>query len=137
MSLQHFAAINHSVCTGRAISCCNKLRDTSQRQIASCLLVNSCLNLCLSNRILSPQQVAQIQSDLILCDLLRRHNSVAETKIFTKILQHTRSDLSPQQGVAATCRLVCSDLKTYNINQALNEEKTGIRDLCRSKLKID
>ena len=126
MSLQHFGGINHSLCTGRAISCYNKLRDTSQGQVNSCVLVNLCLNLCLSNRILSPQQVAKIQSDSILSDLLRRHQSVAETKIFTKILQHTRGDLSPQKGVAATCRLVRSDLKTYNIMKALNEEKTGI-----------
>ena len=102
MSLQHFAAINHSVRTGRAISYCNKLRDTSQWQIAWCVLrlVNSCANLCLSNRILSPQQVAQIQSDLIFCDLLPRQNYVAETKIFTKILQYTQNDLS-QRRVAA------------------------------------
>ena len=51
---------------------------------------------------LSPQQVAQIQSDVIFCDLLQRQNSFAETKIFTKILQYTRSDLSLRR-VAATC----------------------------------
>ena len=39
--------------------------DTWQRQIASCVLENFCENLCRCNRILSPQQVAQIQSDLI------------------------------------------------------------------------
>ena len=46
--------------------------DTWQRQIASCVLENFCENLCLCNRILSPQQVAQIRSDLIICDMLRR-----------------------------------------------------------------
>ena len=51
---------------------------------------------------LSPQQVAQIQSDLIFCDLLQRQNSVAETKIFTKILQYTRSDLALRR-VASPC----------------------------------
>ena len=108
--------------------------DMSQRQIASCVLENVCENLCRCNRILLPQQVAQIQSDLIFCDLLQRQNSVAETKIFTKILQYTRSDLSLQRvaspcccnlspdlftwsdlsprRVAATCRLVCTDLYT-------------------------
>ena len=35
-------------------------------------------------------------------ELLRRQNSVAEIKIFTKILQYTRSDLS-RQCVAASC----------------------------------
>ena len=33
------------------------------------------------------------QISLNLCDLLRRQNSVAEIKIFTKILQYTRMSL--------------------------------------------
>ena len=85
---RHVAATNRFVCSGEF-----------------------CENLCRSNRILSPQQVAQIQSDLIFCDLLQRQNSVAGTKIFTKIL-HTWGDLSPRR-VAATCRLVCTDLYRY------------------------
>ena len=76
--------------------------DTSQRQIASCVLENFCENLCLRNRILSLQQVAKNQIRLNLCDLLRQQNSVAATKIFTKILQYTRSDLL-LQCVTATC----------------------------------
>ena len=60
--------------------------DTSQRQIASCVQEKFCENLCLRNRIfLSLQQVAKNQIRLNLCDLLRRQNSVAATKIFTKI----------------------------------------------------
>ena len=109
--------------------------DTLQRQIRRFVCTGEiCENLCRCNRILSPQQVAQIQSDLIFCDLLQRQNSVAETKIFTKILQYTRSDLSLRRvaspcccnqspdlytwsdmslrRVAATCRLVCTDLQT-------------------------
>ena len=46
-------------------------------------------------------------TSLILCNLLQRQNVVAETKIFTKILQNTRSDLSNDkspQFVAATSR---------------------------------
>ena len=39
---------------------------------------------------------------LIFCDLLPWQNSVAETKILTKLLQYTKSDLS-QRRVAATC----------------------------------
>ena len=35
--------------------------------------------------------------------MLLRQNSVAETKIFTKILQHTRSDLSLRRAVATCC----------------------------------
>ena len=46
--------------------------DTLQRQIASCVLENFCENLSRCNRILSPQQVAQIQFDLIFCDMLQR-----------------------------------------------------------------
>ena len=76
--------------------------DTSQRQLALCVQENFGENLCLCNRVLSQQQVAQILSDLIFCDLLQRQNYVAEIKIFTKILQHTRSDLSLRR-VAATC----------------------------------
>ena len=76
--------------------------DTSQRQIASCVLEKFCENLCLRNIILSPQQVTKNQIRQNLCDLLLRQNSVAETKIFTKILLRTRSDLSLQR-VAVTC----------------------------------
>ena len=80
MSRRHVAATNRFVCTGEI-----------------------CENLCRCNRILSPQQVAQIQSDLIFCDLLQRQNSVAETKIFTKILQYTRSDLSLRRVASPCC----------------------------------
>ena len=46
------------------------------------------------------QQVAQLQSDMIFCDLLQRQNSVAETTIFRKNYPvHTK------RFVAATCRL--------------------------------
>ena len=43
------------------------------------------VKICLHNRILPLQQVAKSQIRLNLCDLLRRQNSVAATKIFTKI----------------------------------------------------
>ena len=66
----------------------------SQQQIASCVLENFCENVCRCNWILLPQQVAQFQSDLIFCNLLQQQNSVAETKIFPKILQYTQSNLS-------------------------------------------
>ena len=83
-----------------AATCCG---DTTHRQIASCVLEKFCKNLRLCNRILSPQQAAQILSDLSFCNMLLRQNSVAETKIFTKILQHTRSDLSLRRVVATCC----------------------------------
>ena len=82
-------AANHSVWRGQVISCCNKLHNMSQQQIALCLLENFCANLGLCNIILLPQQVSQILADLILW-------LVAKSNIFTKILQYTWSDLSPQ-----------------------------------------
>ena len=60
----------------------------SRRHVAATVNRSVCMQPML------PQQVAQIQSDLIFCDLLQRQNSVSETKIFTKILQYTRSYLS-------------------------------------------
>ena len=60
--------------------------DTSQQQIASCVLENFRENLRLRNKILSLQHVAKNQIRLNLCDLLRRQNSVAAKKIFTNIL---------------------------------------------------
>ena len=57
MRLQHFAVTNHSVCTGLAISCCNQPGYVAATN-ASCVLENFCENLCLRNRILSPQKVA-------------------------------------------------------------------------------
>ena len=90
--------------------------DTSQRQIASCVLENFCENLCLRDRILSLQQVAKNQIRLNLCDLLWRQNSVAATKIFTKFsTTHElicRCNVSSQH-VAATYCLVCTHLKVF------------------------
>ena len=63
----HIQDVVHTGC------CTNMLR----RQIASCVLEKFCENLCLCNRILSPQQVAQIQSDLIFRVLFLRQNSLA------------------------------------------------------------
>ena len=68
----------------------------TQRQIMTnhfVCLENFCENLCLHNGILSLQQITKKQIRLNLCDLLWQQNSVAATKIFTKILQYTRSDL--------------------------------------------
>ena len=97
----HFLAVVAPTTTWRSVHTRRQVAatcrsDTLQRQIAPCVLENFCENLCSCNRILLPQQVAQIQSDMIFCDLLQRQNSVSETKIFTKIFQYTRSDLSLQ-----------------------------------------
>ena len=107
--LQHVAATDHSVCTGRATSCSNKVR----RHVAA---TNRFV--CTGEflwKSLSPQQnfVAATsrkksnQTESVR--LVAATNSVAATKIFTKILQYTRSDLSPRH-VAATCCLECTDL---------------------------
>ena len=68
--------------------------DTSQRQIASCVLKNFCENLCLCNRILSQRHVAKNQIRQNLCYLWWRQNSC-------------RCDVSPQH-VAANTRRTCT-----------------------------
>ena len=100
--LQHVAATDHSVCTGRATSCSNKVRRhvaaTNRFVCAGEFLWKS----------LSPQQnlVAATsrkksnQTESVR--LVAATNSLAATKIFTKILQYTRSNLSLQL-VATTC----------------------------------
>ena len=80
-------------------------------QFSSFVLEKFCENICLCNRILSQQHVAKNQIRQNLCDLLQRQNSVAETKIFTKFPQYTRSDLqlrlSPR-NVATTSHQTCT-----------------------------
>ena len=103
----------------RRLVAATRCGDTSQRQITSCVLENFCENLCLRNRILSLQQVAKNQIRLNLCDLLRRQNSVAATKIFTKTLHDheaiCRCNVSSRH-VAATCRLVCTTLQNLRLS---------------------
>ena len=55
-----------TVLTKKVGTVCDKL----QQQIASCVLEKFCENICLCNRILSPQQVSQILSDLIFGNML-------------------------------------------------------------------
>ena len=100
---QHVAATDHSMCAGRATSCSNKV---SRHVAATNRFVCTGEFLWKS---LSPQQnfVAATsrkksnQTESVR--LVVATNSVAATKIFTKILQYTRRDLSLQY-VAATCR---------------------------------
>lgn len=101
--------------THQTTSCSNTLR----RQVTAtshfvCTGEFFCESLCLRNRILSPQQIAQNQIRLNLYDSLRRQNSVAETKISTKLLQNARivaatyrATCTQSDFVAATC---CSDM---------------------------
>ena len=99
---QHVAVTDHSVCRARAIVVSEtRWGDTSQQQIASCVLANFCENLFpQQNFVAATSRKNQIR--LKLCDLLRRQIPVAATKIFTKILQCKRSVLS-LQCVFATC----------------------------------
>ena len=62
------------------------------------------VKICLHNRILPLQQVAKNQIRLNLCDLLRRQNSVAATKIFTKI-QYTKRTKSKWHCINSTLLL--------------------------------
>ena len=93
----------HSMCTGRATSCSNKVRWH--------VAATNCF-VCTGEflwKSLSPQQnfVAATRrkksNQTESARLVVATNSVAATKIFTKILQYTRSDLSLQY-VTATCR---------------------------------
>ena len=75
--------------------------DTSQRQIASCVLKNFCENLCLCNRFCRSNTLQKIKSDRICATcrgdkiLLQRHEAIC------------RCDVSPQH-VAATSRRTCT-----------------------------
>ena len=81
--------------------------DLLQRQILPCVVENFCENLWLRNRILLGQHVTKNQIRQNWCNLSRQENSFAETKIFTKILQDSRSNLS-LWCVAATSRPACT-----------------------------
>ena len=89
-----------------AATCCG---DTSQQQIASSVLEKFCENLCICNRILSPRQVTQ---NTVWFDFLQL---VAATKFRCRksknSLLHTNRFVTATCRVAATCRLVCTDLK--------------------------
>ena len=95
--LQHVAATDHSMCTGRATSCSNKVR----RHVAAtnCFVCTEEFLL----KSLSPQQnfvaaTSRKKSNRTeFVRLVAATNSVAATKIFTKILQYTQSDLSLQR----------------------------------------
>ena len=98
---QQVAETDHSLCAGRASSCSNKL---SLRRIAwtsgFVCTGDFLVKICLCNRILSPQQVAQIMSDLIFCDMLRRQ----------RFSQKSSNTHVSARHVIPNCRLVCTDL---------------------------
>ena len=84
----------------------NKLQRHVAATNPTCVLKNFCENLCLSNRILSLQQVAENQIRQNLCDLLRRQNFVAETKLSLNISPFTRRDLLLRRVVQRIARTV-------------------------------
>ena len=117
--------------------------DELQRQIALCVLENLCKNRCLCNRILSPQKLAQIVWFLIFCDLLQA-TKFSRRQISAKVMQYTRSDLSPQRD-AATSRLICintaglSDLSTRRVAatcRLFHFMKVGASTFCGPGSKI-
>ena len=88
-----------------------------------------------------------------LCGLLRRQISVAATKIFTKILQYTRSDLSLRRVASpCCCKLSPSEYRTLQLKYTVSmpekisiclnrgrEESVGNDDVsivCASKLEM-
>ena len=103
---------NRSLCVQvRRLVAATRYGDMSQRQIASCVQENFCENLCLCNRVLSQQQVAQMGliwffatccSDKIM--LRRQRFSQKFSSTHEAIC---RCDVSLQR-VAATCRQVCT-----------------------------
>ena len=99
-------------------TCCN---NTSQRQIASCVLEKLGENLCLCNGILSLWQVAQILSDLIFLQQVAATKFCCRDRDFHKIFQYTWSNLSLRR-VAATC---CCNLSP-SVYQPLKIAKQGL-----------
>ena len=110
---QHVAVTDHSVCRARAtVVSETRWGDTSQQQIASCVLENFCENLFpQQNFVAATSRKNQIR--LKLCDLLRRQIPVAATKFSQKFSSANgafcRCNVS-LRPVAATCRLVRTDL---------------------------
>ena len=74
---------------------------TTQRKISPpCVLENYCENLCLRNRILSPQHVRTQKNQIRqnLCDLSRRQNLLQKKRFF-----HKNSPVHTKWCVAVTC----------------------------------
>ena len=79
--------------------------DTSQLQIALRVLDNFYENLCLYNRILSLQKVAHIQSNYVLCNLLRRQRLLQKFSCTRKVICHFNVSL---QHVLVTHHATCT-----------------------------
>ena len=113
---------DHSRCTCQATSFSNKVRRHVAATNRFLCTGNFFENICLRNRILSLQRVAKNQIGLNLCDLLQRQNSVAATKIFTKILP-----LRMERFVAAMCHLVSTNLNEVDVEDS---ERATLASYC-------
>ena len=112
---QQVAATDHSVCTGSATSYSNISRRQSQLQIASCVLGNfvkifvSPTEFCRCNKSHKFWLIwffATCCCDKILLQRQRFSHNFSSTHEAI-----CRCDVSPRH-VAATCRLVCTDLNS-------------------------
>ena len=113
---------DHSRCTCQATSFSNKVRRHVAATNRFLCTGNFFENICLRNRILSLQRVAKNQIGLNLCDLLQRQNSVAATKIFTKILP-----VRMERFVAAMCHLVSTNLNEVDVEDS---ERATLASYC-------
>ena len=109
------------------LTCCvfsKRKKNEKKNKIMSVYRLCVWENFGLHNRILSLQQVAQNQIRQNLCNLSQGQNYIAETKISTKIIQYTPSNMKPRdviQLVAATYHLLCSNC--YNNYQSSNNNQ--------------
>ena len=120
---QQVMATNHSIGTGLATRRCNMLwQHIMETNHFGCTGEILWKNLCLCNRILLPRQVTQILSDLIFCNMLLRQNSVAEQRFSQKYSSTHKAicccDVTSRH-VAATCHLVCTNLKPTGLEALL------------------
>ena len=126
---QHVAATDHSMCTGRATSCSNKVRRhvaATNRFVCTGEFLWKSFSLQ-QNFVAAISRKKSNQTESVR--LVAVTNSVAATKIFTKILQYTESDLSLQR-VTATC---CCNLSPSVYLSLIHIWRCRRSTLCRSR----
>ena len=141
---QHFEPLLRSVHTRRQVAATCR-GETSQRQIASCVLEKFCENLCLYNRILSQQHVEKIKSDRICATcwsgkiLLQRqrfsqnfpstHKAICSCDCRREmLLQLVAEPVHTEWSVAATC---CCNLSPSVYRPLKHEPRTTHNSLLR------
>ena len=86
-----------------------------------------CENLCRCNRILSPQQVAQIQSDLIFGDLLQRQKSLSPQRNLIPLRRQRFS-----QKFSSTHEAICRcDVSSHRVAATSRQTCSYIEDITR------